>query len=103
MTVFLTNMDSIVIIMMVSGPVIAIGTALYLWRQRAVTTWERRRRGLLVLASVLSGLLAARIYMWSESGQSWKELGVILFVFAFCLAYPSAELLSQSARHKEDK
>lgn len=95
-------MGAIMIVLVVSAPVIVIGTALHLWRQRAATTWQRRRRGLFVLLTVLLALLATRIWMWAESGQSRRELWGILFVFALCLTYPAVDLLSHSARRKED-
>lgn len=89
--------------LVVSAPVIVIGMSLYLWQQSAVTTLQRRRRGLFLLITVLLALLAMRIWMWADSGQSQRELCGVLLVFALCLGYLVVDLLSYGARKKKNK
>jgi hypothetical protein len=53
------RMEAIIITLMISTPIIVIGTALYFWRQRAASSALRRRRGLQILTSFLLTLRSA--------------------------------------------
>ena len=78
-------MDALPIVLMVCGPVIVIGTALYVWRERAPTPSLRRRRGLKVAIGLMLAFLATGQCIEGDLtnlGQLWFEFIVWFLVLA---------------------
>jgi nitrate reductase gamma subunit len=87
---------------MVSGPIIVIGTALYLWRRRATSSLRRQVRSFQILLGVLVALAALRVWMWTATDGTGRELRSILFMWGLCLAYPLRELWRLRRGHGHD-
>ena len=71
-------MDTLPIVLIVCGPVVAIGTAFYVWRQRAPTPGLRRRRALQVAIGLMLAFLAidgaGERDLHRSQGQLWFDV-----------------------------
>ena len=80
-------MEAFPVVLMVGGPIIVIGTALYLWRQRAPTPALRRRRGLQIAIALIIPLFTFEVYierdLHKSQVQRWSShaFGILLLLY----------------------
>jgi hypothetical protein len=91
-------MQALLITLLITVPIIAVGTLLYLWRNRGRTTSDRRWRGALIGIVFFAAVGGLSVLRWSSEPDGLGRYSLVLLSLFIILASLVGELVRASRR-----